>query len=193
MAGDLDPLVLDLVEWVAREPRAYADVLDAWRTSCPRLTVWEEANERGFVLREFVKGRGAIVRVTCEGMEFLRSRGRAATGPGCGGNPRGGVSGARRRAPGVDRAHSPVRRAARRPAGDVSFHDVAFDAGLITVNGGLRIHLSEKLQKGLLDDPVASAYFARPPFRDTILLPESADVPGMDYLNWHKLRVFDAS
>jgi len=45
-ATNLDPLVLDFVEWIAKEPRAYADVLDAWRTSCPRLTVWEDAIDR---------------------------------------------------------------------------------------------------------------------------------------------------
>lgn len=44
-----EPLILDLVEWVARHPRPYAEVLDAWRTSCPRLTVWEDASERGLV------------------------------------------------------------------------------------------------------------------------------------------------
>ena len=78
MADTLDPLVLDLVEWISRGPRAYADVLDAWRTSCPRLTVWEEANECRFVAREFVKGRGASVRVTDAGMAFLRAHGRVA-------------------------------------------------------------------------------------------------------------------
>ena len=67
----LDPLVRDLVEWVAREPRAYADVIDAWRTSCPRLTVWEEACDRGFVTRRFVAGEGASVHVTDEGQRFL--------------------------------------------------------------------------------------------------------------------------
>ena len=51
-AQSLDPLILDLVEWVAREPRAYPELIDAWRTSCPRLTVWEDAVERGFVRRE---------------------------------------------------------------------------------------------------------------------------------------------
>lgn len=39
----LDALVLDLVEWVASEPRPYPEVMDAWRTTCPRLAVWEEA------------------------------------------------------------------------------------------------------------------------------------------------------
>jgi hypothetical protein len=70
-ASTLDPLVHDLVEWVAREPRAYADVIDAWRTSCPRLTVWEEACERGLVARRFVRGEGASVHVTEAGERFL--------------------------------------------------------------------------------------------------------------------------
>ena len=50
--NDLDPLILDLLEWIGREPRSYADVIDAWRTSCPRLTVWEDAMDRGFAVRE---------------------------------------------------------------------------------------------------------------------------------------------
>src|SRR5215470_8446983 len=51
MSDDLESLVLDLVEWVAREPRSYAEVFDTWRTSCPRLPVWEEACDRGLVAR----------------------------------------------------------------------------------------------------------------------------------------------
>ena len=66
-ASALDPLILDLVEWVAREPRSYADMLDAWRTSCPRLTVWEEAEERGFVTRKSSQGEGAMVHATPTG------------------------------------------------------------------------------------------------------------------------------
>ena len=49
MSDVLDPLVRDLVEWVAKEPRTHAEVIDAWRTSCPRLTVWEDAVDRGLV------------------------------------------------------------------------------------------------------------------------------------------------
>jgi hypothetical protein len=33
MADTLDPLVLDLVEWVAKEPRLYSQVIEVWRTS----------------------------------------------------------------------------------------------------------------------------------------------------------------
>jgi hypothetical protein len=37
------------LEWVAARPRCYADVMEAWRTSCPRLPVWEAAMEEGLV------------------------------------------------------------------------------------------------------------------------------------------------
>ena len=74
-ASSLDPLILDLVEWVAREPRSYADMLDAWRTSCPRLTVWEEAEERGFVTRKSTAS-GLVVHATNAGMSFLKENGR---------------------------------------------------------------------------------------------------------------------
>jgi hypothetical protein len=51
METTLEPLIFDLVEWCAKTPRTQAEVMDAWRTSCPRLTVWEEAVERGLVAR----------------------------------------------------------------------------------------------------------------------------------------------
>jgi hypothetical protein len=69
-SASLDPLVRDLVAWVARGPRPYADVIEAWRTSCPRLTVWEEATERGLVTRR-AGPDGAEVVVTPAGERFL--------------------------------------------------------------------------------------------------------------------------
>ena len=77
MADVLDPLVFDLVAWVAEEPRSYSDVIDRWRTSCPRLTVWEDALDRGFVKRTTVQGHGAIVVATSAGQKFLRENGFA--------------------------------------------------------------------------------------------------------------------
>jgi hypothetical protein len=71
----LDPLVLDLLHWLAREPRPYHEVLDAWRTSCPRLTVWEDAMDAGYVAREF-NGAGPVVRLTPQGQAFLAANGR---------------------------------------------------------------------------------------------------------------------
>jgi hypothetical protein len=71
------PLILDLVEWVAEKPRPYGEVMDAWRTSCPRLTVWEEAVDRGLVVRRYVSGAGAIVEASQSGRDALVSHGRA--------------------------------------------------------------------------------------------------------------------
>ncbi len=76
MADSTDPLVLDLVEWIAREPRLYSEVIETWRTSCPRLTIWEDAVDRGFVTRESVAGTGVRVAVTEGGAQFLRAHGR---------------------------------------------------------------------------------------------------------------------
>lgn len=68
MADPVEALILDLVEWVAKTPRSQADVMETWRTSCPRLPVWEEAVERGLV------ARGAMVTVTSSGKELLRRK-----------------------------------------------------------------------------------------------------------------------
>lgn len=76
MAETIHPLVLDLVEWVAKQPRSYRDVLEAWRTSCPRLAVWEEALDQGYVARSAGDGRGATVHVTASGRSFLDRNGR---------------------------------------------------------------------------------------------------------------------
>jgi hypothetical protein len=77
MAEAADPLVLDFVEWVAREPRPYAEVVATWRTSCPRLTIWEDAAEAGYVARETIAGYGLMVAVTEDGERLLRDNGRS--------------------------------------------------------------------------------------------------------------------
>jgi len=78
MPDSTDPLVLDLVEWIAREPRLYSEVIEAWRTSCPRLTIWEDAVDRGYVTREAIAGAGVTVAVTEDGEKFLRTHGRVS-------------------------------------------------------------------------------------------------------------------
>lgn len=74
MSDPIDPLIVDLVEWVGKTPRSYAELIDAWRTSCPRLTVWEEACARGFVAPRSVAGSGTIVEITDQGRALLASR-----------------------------------------------------------------------------------------------------------------------
>jgi hypothetical protein len=78
LSTSLDALILDLLEWIGPEPKPYEEVMDAWRTSCPRLTVWEDANDRGLVERRYADGHGAYVCLTAVGRDFLVAR-RAAS------------------------------------------------------------------------------------------------------------------
>jgi len=71
MSDPVEALILDLLKWIGPQPRPYAEVIDAWRTSCPRLPVWEEANARGFITREHQEGVGAFVSVSPAGQTFL--------------------------------------------------------------------------------------------------------------------------
>jgi hypothetical protein len=76
MTETTDALVLDLVEWIGRGPRPYSEVIETWRTSCPRLTIWEDAVDRGYVARQPTAG-GVRVVITESGAKFLRAHGRA--------------------------------------------------------------------------------------------------------------------
>ncbi len=74
MSTSIESLILDLVEWVAARPRPYREVIEAWRTSCPRLTVWEDAVDRGWVACE--PGADGELRVvaTAEGRAKVAGR-----------------------------------------------------------------------------------------------------------------------
>lgn len=76
MAAEHEPLILDLVEWVAAKPRRYTEVMEAWRTSCPRLPVWEDAVDRGLVERRADGTSDPLVAVTPAGRAYLARNGR---------------------------------------------------------------------------------------------------------------------
>lgn len=67
----VEALVLDLLEWLESSYRTYEEAIDAWRTSCPKLPVWEDANDRGFIAREYLNGR-ELVKITSQGRELLK-------------------------------------------------------------------------------------------------------------------------
>jgi hypothetical protein len=71
MTDSLDNLILDLLEWLGASPRPYSEVIEAWRTSCPRFPVWEDANDRGFIERHRVPEGGEFVSVSVAGAEHL--------------------------------------------------------------------------------------------------------------------------
>jgi hypothetical protein len=70
MAEVADSLTIELLTWISSGRRTYGDVMEAWRSSCPRHPVWENAIADGLVQ---VEGGGtqAQARVT------LTPRGRA--------------------------------------------------------------------------------------------------------------------
>jgi hypothetical protein len=80
MTDDVEALLLDLLEWVGPTSRPYAEVMDAWRTSCPRLPVWEVANERRFLERSYEPGCGAMIAVSTCGLQYLQEHRTAIQG-----------------------------------------------------------------------------------------------------------------
>ena len=69
----VEALILDLLQWLANGERTYEEVMEAWRTSCPRLTVWEDANDRGLVASEQVNGQ-KLIRPSSSGLALLDQR-----------------------------------------------------------------------------------------------------------------------
>ena len=67
----------DFLGWVGARRRSYAEAMEAWRTSCPRLSAWEDATGAGLVQVE-QDGAGsqgeAVVRLTEHGAAFLAAR-----------------------------------------------------------------------------------------------------------------------
>jgi hypothetical protein len=61
--------MLQFLAWVADRPRSYTDAMDAWRTSCPRLSVWEDAILEGLVQLE--NGGSRAVSLTRRGRAAL--------------------------------------------------------------------------------------------------------------------------
>jgi hypothetical protein len=71
MPNPVEALILDLLEWIGPKTRPYREVIEAWRTSCPRLPVWEEARARGFIEHHHAQGAEAVVSVSALGAKFL--------------------------------------------------------------------------------------------------------------------------
>ncbi len=73
MSETIENLILDLLEWVGRKERTYQETLEVWRTSCPKLPVWEDANDRGLLETASVNGI-SVVRVAPEGDALLKKK-----------------------------------------------------------------------------------------------------------------------
>lgn len=40
---------LRLLDWIAHGIHSYAEVLEVWKSSCPRFTIWEDACTEGLI------------------------------------------------------------------------------------------------------------------------------------------------
>jgi hypothetical protein len=67
-----NPLVLELLAWVERRPRTYAEAIDAWPSNCPRHSVWEDALIDGLV--QVVRRGATTVTLTPLGRAALEGR-----------------------------------------------------------------------------------------------------------------------
>ena len=67
-----EALTKDMLTWLAPAPRPYGEVMGAWRTSCPRLSIWEDAEAAGLVRRR--PGAPPTVEVTTAGRAWLKRR-----------------------------------------------------------------------------------------------------------------------
>jgi hypothetical protein len=65
----MKPEILELLAWIADEPRAYPDAIEVWRTNCPQHAVWEDAIDGQLI---------EVVRSGSESNVVVTARGRAA-------------------------------------------------------------------------------------------------------------------
>lgn len=75
MPEPTNSLTFQLLEWISRKPRTYEEVLDAWRTTCPRLSIWEDACIDGLI--DYDPDGNRIVNVSTKGKALLQSQPQA--------------------------------------------------------------------------------------------------------------------
>jgi hypothetical protein len=57
---------LQLLAWIAEESRSRSETIEVWKTSCPRLAVWEDA-----LADDLVRVDRGRVRLTVAGERLL--------------------------------------------------------------------------------------------------------------------------
>ncbi len=67
-------LTIQFLEWLSERPRTYGETMDAWRTSCPRLSIWEDALSAGLVRLGHGAFRQRQVTLTARGRALLLGR-----------------------------------------------------------------------------------------------------------------------
>jgi hypothetical protein len=73
-------LTLQMLAWIAQTPRTYRETMEAWRTSCPRLAIWEDAQHDQLMVVRAGGAMGPAVRLTERGQALLDNSPYAAKG-----------------------------------------------------------------------------------------------------------------
>ena len=72
MSEPISLIMLQFLAWVAEAPRSYADA-EAWRRSCPHLSIWEDAIANSLI--RFENGtsmKDSRILLTSRGQTFLK-------------------------------------------------------------------------------------------------------------------------
>lgn len=64
-----DALTLQMLHWIATGSHSYAEVLEVWKSSCPRLSIWEDACADGLI--DAAPGMSGRVSLSEKGSSFL--------------------------------------------------------------------------------------------------------------------------
>src|SRR3954453_8342812 len=82
-AQPISSLTLQFLAWVSAAPRSYGEAMEAWRTTCPRMTVWEDAITDGLVRLEANGSmKNGTVSLTARGRGVLERQAATATAEG---------------------------------------------------------------------------------------------------------------
>jgi hypothetical protein len=41
--------IIEFLKWISLRPRTYGEAMESWRSTCPRLTIWEDALAEGYI------------------------------------------------------------------------------------------------------------------------------------------------
>jgi hypothetical protein len=72
MEDATEALTMQMLEWIAERPRSYGDVMETWRTSCPRLSIWEDACIDGLI--DYDPNGDRVVRLSAKGQKALQAK-----------------------------------------------------------------------------------------------------------------------
>jgi hypothetical protein len=73
MPESVSLLTLEFLAWIDSRPRTYAEAIEAWRSSCPRHPVWDDALIEGLIRIESAETMGrSVVILTPRGKALIR-------------------------------------------------------------------------------------------------------------------------